>query len=668
MQKKEVTVMLSRHKQLLKHLLTTNAYTSVTSLANELVCSEKTIRNDLKALDEFLLQKYPHIVIERKPSIGVIVKGDEKEKQKLFRDLSLLDEKDVSQDYRKLQLIKALLTADKPVTMQQLANQFYVSKSAISYDLEEIEDWLQSFGLTLIRKPHLGLKVEGTEKAWRSALSQLVELLVDHSYYILDAKQLKMIEDVLQPYELALIEKEIRQMDESLDFRLTDQSVVSLTVHIAIAVKRIKKGHSIRMDKSQLQELQTKTEYLLAEQLAKRIEQWLAVKIPKEEIGYITLHFLGARVRYDQIHIKEGIEHLLKKVDRESLEIVRELIKEISLHTNERLCDDKELLVGLTIHFHSTLNRLRNGLSVKNPMLKEIKRMYCYPFELVLSLITKVEQKANVIIPEDEVAYIVLHVQAALERLQHKKEKTRVVIVCATGSGTSQLIEAKISASFPELEIVEVTSIAKLNEVIAAKEPDLLLSTVPLDYTPVPVMTVSPLLPKHELEMLKQFIYRVSHFAEETHRYETLQQFIDPNLIFLDVSFTDRLEIIEYVANELYKHGYVEEPYGESAKERETLSSTYIGGGIAIPHGQVQWINQSVIAIARLSSAIDWDGEKVKFVFMIAHNFHDNETIKKLFQELSDLSEDEETLKQLALSTTIDEFYESVNKKTRGLV
>ncbi|MED4988298.1 BglG family transcription antiterminator [Parageobacillus toebii] len=646
--------MLSRHKQLLKQLLAAHTHTSVATLANQLVCSEKTIRNDLKALDEFLSEKYPNIVIERKPSVGVIIRGKETEKQKLLHDLTRLEETNPSQDYRKLQFIKILLTEDKPVTMQQLAERFYISKSAIQNDLEEIEQWLQSFGLVLIRKPNLGIKVEGTEQAWRTALSRLVELLVDHSYYIFDAKQLKLIEDVLKPYELALIEKEIRKMDEWLEFPLTDQSVISLTVHIAIAIKRIKTGHRIDINANQLQELQMKPEYRLAEQLAKQIEQWVAVKIPDEEIGYITLHLLGARLRYDQTNEKKDIEQLLIKMDNEALQIVKELIHDISLHTDERLREDKELLIGLTIHVHSTLNRLRNGLAVKNPLLKDIKQMYRYPFEIVLSLIPKVEKKANVPIPEDEVAYIVLHIQAALERIQHKIEKIRAVIVCATGSGTSRLIEAKISAAFPKLEIVAVASIAKLNEIIAATKPDLLISTVPLEHRKIPVITVSPLLPKQELDMIEQWVERVS----QPRRYEMLRQLINPSCIFLDISVASRFEAIDYIANELCKRGYVESLYGQSAKERETLSSTYIGGGIAIPHGQIQWINQSIIAVARLSSPIDWDGEQVKFVLMIAHRLNDNSQIKKLFQEIALLSEDEQTLKQLSTCKTADEFYQ----------
>lgn len=75
-----VTVVLVRHKKILKTLLHAAHYVPVTSLAKDLRCSEKTIRNDLKALDEWM-QRYPSLKIERKPSVGVLLKGDDMSKK-----------------------------------------------------------------------------------------------------------------------------------------------------------------------------------------------------------------------------------------------------------------------------------------------------------------------------------------------------------------------------------------------------------------------------------------------------------------------------------------------------------------------------------------------------------------------------------------------------------
>ncbi|MED0656418.1 BglG family transcription antiterminator [Anoxybacillus ayderensis] len=647
--------MIARHKKIIKALLDANDYVSVTSLANDLYCSEKTVRNDLKVLDQWL-KRYPTLQIERKPSVGVRLEGDEVAKGMLLRDLLHMRDGEECQ----LQLLKRLLMADKPITMQQLADQLYMSKSTIHYDLEDIDRWLRSFHLKLIRKPNLGLKVQGEEKNWRMALSRLVELLVDHSHYMFNERQLKMIADVLQPYEVALIEKEVREVESVLPFPLTDEAVMSLTIHIAIAVKRMKQGHSIQMNLTQLNELKQKREYKLAGQLARKIETRLAIKIPDAEVGYIALHLLGARIRYDHVHLNNGVEKFFSEIDEEALRVTRLLMEYVSNHMDDRLINDQELLLGLTIHLHSTLNRLRNGLSITNPMLSEIKKMYRYAFEIVLSFMKQMEGGMNLAIPEDEIAYIVLHIQAALERVQHKQYgRKKVLIICTTGSGTSRFVEAKFAAAFPEVDVVGIASISKLNEVIEEKKPDLLISTVPLlNHTTLPTITVSPLLRKHELEMIKDQLFHLRIKKAERKSYGAIKSLLDEQLIFLDLPFTTREHVITYLAEQLYEHGYVDEMYEQSANDRESVSSTYIGSEMAIPHGEVQFIRQSVIAVGRLQSSVGWGGDRVCLVFMIASRMKEKERIKQLFQELVALSEDEETIRKLKQVKTARQFYQ----------
>ncbi|SMO95701.1 BglG family transcription antiterminator [Melghirimyces algeriensis] len=648
-----------RRKQLLTLLLRTDDYTSVTELSERLNCSEKTVRNDLKALDDFL-ENDTRITIQRKPSVGVLLEGEEVEKKKLLYHLHDTEDHTLTQDHRKFEVIKLLLTTGHVLTMQEIAEKFYVSKSTISSDLPEIEAWLERFGLNLICKPNLGLRVKGAEKAWRCALSKVVEELANTASFVLNTQQLQVIKDVLHPYEVAFIEMETRKLDQTLDFHLTDQSIVNLTVHLAIAVKRIKQGHSINMLESELSELQKKKEFTFAKKLAKQLGKQLAIKIPEAEIGYMTLHLLGSRIRYDLSLVKGEFQSSLEKIDEEALQIVKELIQKVANVIDQRIQDDQELVIGLAIHFHSTLNRLRHRLSMTNPMLKEIKKMYRYLFEVILSCMTDLEEKIETTIPEDEVAYMVLHFQAALERLNRvKPDKTTAVIICPTGAGTSQLLEAKLSSLFPELIITEMTSITQVKNVIYRNKPDVLISTVPLEgVEDVPVITVSPLLPAHEQEMLRKFVKEI-HVSKErmSDRYSTLKEMIVPELIFLDMTHEDQSDVIRFLADKLYQRGFVEKGYGEEAKEREKISSTYIGGEVAIPHGKGGAVKKPAIAVARLKKPINWSGEKVTFVMMLANNIQERETVKRLFSELANLVEDENTLRQLKQPKTALQFY-----------
>ncbi|RBW68864.1 BglG family transcription antiterminator [Bacillus taeanensis] len=651
--------MLERQKEILLILLKSNGYLSVDSLAKRLDCSEKTIRNDLKMLDEWL-GNYPKVEIIRKPSVGIFLNAHEIDRKELLQEVIGTEQHDISQNERRNELIKILLKADKVHTMQQLANLFYVSKSTIGQDLIEVEHWMRSFDLRLVRKPNLGLKVEGEEKAWRTALSKVIDVSANQLSFV--SLQENVLQEVISSYDYSLIETEIRKIERALDFQFTDQAMTNLTIHLAIAVKRIKLGYGIIMPQEELVELQEKKEYALALQLAESLERILAVKIPNDEVGYMTLHLLGARFHYDHSMEHEHVEESLQKIDSEALSASRMIIQKAAEVIDVSLLEDKELLIGLSVHLHATLNRLRHGLSVSNPMLKEIKKMYRYPFDLIFSFIPEIENAFKISLPEDEVAYITLHVQAALERVQKQQQKiTKALIVCPTGTGTSQLLKAKLERYFSNLMIVDTVSTFQLKKKIEQKNPDVLISTVPLKNRDLPSLTVTPLLLEYEREKLKNFLKELhSPFPEKETAYPLLKTLVSEELIFLDVDFNDRFDVISYLGEQLSERGYVHADYGTSSTEREKISSTVIGGGIAIPHGDPQLIGKSVIGIARLNKEIEWEGEKITFVFMLANKLSDKEEVKQLFKELANLVEDEDKLNELRKQKNTRDFYKTL--------
>ncbi|MBB6453791.1 activator of the mannose operon (transcriptional antiterminator) [Salirhabdus euzebyi] len=648
--------MHSRRSQLLHILLNTKEYSAVMSLSEMLYCSEKTIRNDLKALDEYL-QDYQTLKIIRRPSLGVLLEGTDREKNNLKHKLNMEPSK-MSGNNLFLHIIKLLLTSDEAVSSQRIANALYVSKGTVSAKLTEVEQWLSTYNLELIRRPNVGLKVDGPERDWRRALSDVVEQLADVDSFVLNLDQLHLLEGVLHPYEIAIIENEVRKIDRQLEFPLTDQSIVNLTVHIAIAIKRIKKGFRIEMPEYELIKLREKKEFLLATFLSEELEQKLSIKVPLSEIGYITLHFLGAHVRFAKEHLNAELDKTIGKIDQEAFRYVQQLVKKVSLVIDEQLYNDQELLVGLSIHFHSALNRLKHGLGMKNPMIKEIKNMYRYTFEVLLSFIPSLEQELQVDIPEDEVGYMVLHFQAALERLEKsRKYNLKTIIVCATGAGTSKLLEAKLSSLLPEMIILDTVSISHMKKMIQEQKPDFIISTVPLKEKLVPTVIVSPLLPLHEQKKVMEFYENSKQLnSQKSTAYPTLLKKISSDLIFLNINAKDKMDVIQILAQNMYENDYVTKKFGEDAKRREKLSSTYIGGGIAIPHGNVHEIIQSGIAVGRLTHPINWSNEKVQLVFMLANKEIAKEDVKKLFSELAILVEDEKVLKKLQDVGTVEEF------------
>lgn len=80
-------------------------------------------------------------------------------------------------------------------------------------------------------------------------------------------------------------------------------------------------------------------------------------------------------------------------------------------------------------------------------------------------------------------------------------------------------------------------------------------------------------------------------------------------------------EAIQAAGELLVKLGYVDEPYVDAMQEREKLVSTYMGMGVAIPHGTTQakgTVKKTGIVFIQYPEGVDFGAEKAQLVFGIA--------------------------------------------------
>ena len=91
--------------------------------------------------------------------------------------------------------------------------------------------------------------------------------------------------------------------------------------------------------------------------------------------------------------------------------------------------------------------------------------------------------------------------------------------------------------------------------------------------------------------------------------------------IRLNLNSVNKYEAIKMAGKILVDHGYVEESYIEAMIEREEDLSTYIGNGIAIPHGvgrAKKFIKKSGIVILQFPEGVDFGEEKAYLIIGIA--------------------------------------------------
>ena len=96
---------------------------------------------------------------------------------------------------------------------------------------------------------------------------------------------------------------------------------------------------------------------------------------------------------------------------------------------------------------------------------------------------------------------------------------------------------------------------------------------------------------------------------------------LDPRAIRLDAAASSRDDAIRQCGEALLAAGAVGEPYIATMIERERSISTYVGEGVAIPHGTLEgkeWVRHDAVSVVRFPAGVDWDGFPVVLCVGIA--------------------------------------------------
>ena len=141
------------------------------------------------------------------------------------------------------------------------------------------------------------------------------------------------------------------------------------------------------------------------------------------------------------------------------------------------------------------------------------------------------------------------------------------------------------------------------------------------------------------------------------------------SLIRLGATPHDKNEAIRQVAALLAENGKVAPEYVEGMFAREAQENTYLGNGVAIPHGTPQsrhLIKETAIAVLQVPGGIDWeDGEGEPAYLIVGIAASDNEHLAVL-KRLSTVVGDEEVAERLAKTTDAEDIRRALSDVAGG--
>lgn len=130
---------------------------------------------------------------------------------------------------------------------------------------------------------------------------------------------------------------------------------------------------------------------------------------------------------------------------------------------------------------------------------------------------------------------------------------------------------------------------------------------------------------------------------------------LERRAIRLDERAATRDDAIRRCGGVLVEIGAVDPAYTDAMLERERSISTYVGEGVAIPHGTLEAksaVRRDALAVVRFPGTVDWDGNPVTVCVAIAAQ---GDGHVDLLAELAGILLDEDRAKALREATDPDE-------------
>jgi len=487
-------ILSSRQNKLLKYLLQHQEYVPVKNIAQLLAVSEKTVHRDIQFIEEMLAEW--NIASDKKIGSGIMLLVDDSQRLMLLEQLITPEDggaEALANNSRRVKIASQLLSdTPRETSISKLSERYFISSASIVNDLKMIESWIAPLGLTLVRSQS-GTHIEGSENHIRQAMATLINDVMNYqepgsvNHSRLDPGSYKALTHYFGEEEVLYVQQILQQMEQQLGYPLGEPYYINLFTHILIMMHRMSLGNPLILNEENINQQPDEAIFNIAQQMVNHIERRIGNILPCDEVWFVYQYIISSGIVIEESENNPPLYCQLS--NSESRRLTLDLIATFSEVINIDLRDDRLLHEGLLVHIKPLLNRLKYHIRIRNPLLEDIKQELADIYQLTGHAIHRVCQRFQLAdIADDEVGYLTVHFQAALERqIAHK----RILVVCSSGVGTSHLLKSRILRAFPDWTIVGVVSASTVTQHCQQQDIELVISTVHLAELPLPVVYVS---------------------------------------------------------------------------------------------------------------------------------------------------------------------------------
>lgn len=621
----------------------------------------RTVRYDMQILNEYLQQEIKEEPISVRHKAAYV---KEELQSRLIR-ITEVNGKDFYADRlngeeRMLLILFDLCWSSGYSTIQNFVDKYFVSRATVNKDITAVKDYCAKNRINFKSCRGKGICVEADEIERRRYMARIIRDFTslkskDETHIVsaysqwFDAKDLERIKEI------------VVEMEEKFCTFLSDVAYEALAIHIALSIERFR-ANSRYDSLGQKQETKRDSiQYKMALEIVHRINAVFQIQLPDTEIHYVALH-IGAK---SSAVIKKEAPLGDATLEYYCIRMIASVGRQIGYD----LTGDERLYESLLQHINVCVYRKKSGMLLENPLKEELLNSYPRLYEIICQVLREELDTDIIVKSEDEIAYILLHFATAIDRRQQNANRLAdVVVVCATGSGTAELVVAGLRRNI-RLHIVGTVAEHRLESFLRKQETDLIISTVPLgrQYSYV---RVSPLLRREDIvrigkklldlgfdiekpvynsaqisdtaihleyllqnyagkEQEEMLVSKIRALSEnrKTKKGEKrymLSELLNEQSIRLDIECMDWKDSVQKSGEVLIQKGDITQEYIQAVLDNVTEAGPYIviAKGVALPHATNKvGVLRTSMCFVRLATPVcfgNQSNDPVKFIFMLA--------------------------------------------------
>lgn len=610
-----------RLDNLLNYLISLNTPIKLEELSKILNVSTRTLRSDIKQINDHILDYGASISLIRKEGYHIEYRNKRK-----FDDFWFHKDSGTflftSADSRIKFLLRIFLMSDQYYSQEYLLTTLFVSQNTLFNDLKTLKNMLNPYQLKIKNKSNIGYKICGSEQNIRDAINRLI--FKDDLYSFITGNS-SVIRDVCNNIDFKKFSTIFENFFCKLDSLESDFFKMNIFSYILLTVSRIKDGNELEYFEVNNFELRDSVKI----ELLKFIE-----RLNKEFNLQIN--------RYDQdfiIHIiSENFPNLIddSQQSKENLDlatkIVEDMLEDIENFVADSWVKDSTMKEQLINHILRVLKIHTIDGNRVNPILESVKNNFPYSFEIALTEIQKVETKYSLSFSEDEISYVALYFESAIEKYKAKKTHSiSIAIICGTGQTLSSIIENRLRRSIPTVNF----NIEKLSYGEYLSNKNLLSGKMIISTIPIIEESLDENIFYLDISNFEQNFSKIKKIIKSHKNKNSISLFEEKNILYLQEELS-KLDLLNRITKSLELNDFVKNGFLEEVLKREEISNTLLDNVLAIPHPiSNHLINKSTIFVVVAPRGVKWDKiNKTKFIFLIAIKTSDIKNVEYIYERI----------------------------------